>query len=184
MSTTFPRTTRSRLGYNVEQVEEFLEEARRAYGAEPGRPTVVTSANIRHTAFAMQKGGYETGQVDAALERLEDAFASRERELRIRERGEEEWYSSARDSAQEILDRLARPGGERFDRIRGRAAGYSVQQVDAFSDRLTRYFQDGELVAVEEVRAVSFSSQRGGYREAQVDAVLDAVVDVMLAVRA
>ncbi len=183
VSTTFPRTKRSRLGYDVEQVEDFLEEARRAYGAEPGQLTIVTAASIRHTAFAMQKGGYETGQVDAALERLEDAFASRERELRIRERGEEDWYSSARTSAQEILDRLARPNGERFDRLRPLTAGYSVQQVDEFAERLTRYFQDGERLTVDEVRAISFAPQRGGYREAQVDVVLDAVIDVMLAVR-
>ncbi|GAB3141196.1 DivIVA domain-containing protein [Marisediminicola antarctica] len=183
MSTTFPRTTRSHLGYDVEQVEDFLEEARRAYGAEAGQLTIVTAASIRHTAFAMQKGGYETGQVDAALERLEDAFASRERELRIREKGEEEWYSSARTEAQEILDRLARPDGERFDRIRSLTVGYSVQQVDEFAGRLTRYFQDGDHLTVDEVRAVSFAPQRGGYRETQVDVVLDAVIDVMLAVR-
>jgi DivIVA domain-containing protein len=33
------------------------------------------------------------------------------------------------------------------------------------------------------VRTVVFTTQRGGYRESQVDLVLDAVVDVMLAVR-
>jgi len=38
------------------------------------------NAIIRTTAFAMQKGGYSTSHVDAALERLEDAFASRERD--------------------------------------------------------------------------------------------------------
>ncbi|WP_354002861.1 DivIVA domain-containing protein [Microbacterium elymi] len=32
------------------------------------------------------------------------------------------------------------------------------------------------------MRTVAFRMQRRGYREAQVDAVLDAVVDVMLAV--
>ena len=73
MSTTFPRARRPELGYNVEQVEDFLEEARRAYGAAPGELTVVTAESIRHTAFGMQKGGYSTKPVDAALERLEDA---------------------------------------------------------------------------------------------------------------
>jgi DivIVA domain-containing protein len=33
------------------------------------------------------------------------------------------------------------------------------------------------------VRTVAFQAQRGGYREAQVDLVLDAVTRVMLAVR-
>ena len=50
-------------------------------------------------------------------------------------------------------------------------------------DKLARYLADGEPVSVEQVRSVAFRMQRGGYREAQVDAVLDAVVEVMLAVR-
>ena len=40
MSTTFPRARKSRLGYNVDQVEDFLEDARRAYAADPSEPTV------------------------------------------------------------------------------------------------------------------------------------------------
>lgn len=80
MSTTFPRARKSKPGYNVDQVEDFLEEARRAYTADRGDLGVVTAASIRRTAFALQKGGYSTSHVDAALERLEDAFAARERE--------------------------------------------------------------------------------------------------------
>ena len=40
----------------------------------------------------------------------------------------------------------------------------------------------GAEVQLEQVRAVAFRMQRGGYREVQVDAVLDAVIEVMLAV--
>ncbi|MFP7759919.1 DivIVA domain-containing protein [Marisediminicola sp. LYQ85] len=184
MSTTFPRTRRSVLGYDVEQVEDFLEDARRAYGAEPGELTVVTAASIRNTAFAMQKGGYSPASVDAALERLEDAFAVREREAAVQALGDEEWFSRARERAQEILDRLARPEGAKFDRAGRLTAGYDVRDVDAFAERLTRYFQDGASVTVDDVRTVAFRSVRHGYREAQVDMVLDAVVDVMLSVRA
>ena len=183
MSTTFPRTRRSRLGYDVEQVEDFLEEARRAYTAEPGDLTVITAESIRHTAFAMQKGGYATAPVDMALERLEDAFAGRERQRRIMEAGDEAWYAQARTTAQEILDRLARPAGERFARVGALTVAYHRQDVDAFADRLTAYFQDGAEMAVEEVRTIAFRPQRGGYNEAQVDLVLDSVVSVMLAVR-
>lgn len=38
-------------------------------------------------------------------------------------------------------------------------------------------------MSVEEVRTVTFREQRGGYREEQVDLLLDSVTDVMLAVR-
>ena len=50
------------------------------------------------------------------------------------------------------------------------------------ADKVARYLETGDAVTVEQVRSVAFRMQRGGYREAQVDAVLDAVVDVMLAV--
>src|SRR3989337_1722017 len=143
VSTTFPRARRSRLGYDVEQVEDFLEEARRAYGAEPGELTVVTAESIRHMAFAMQKGGYSPSHVDAALERLEDAFSSRERERLVHERGDEAWYADARATAQEILDRLARPAGSRFERVGILTSGYNRSDVDAFTDRLTHDIPDG-----------------------------------------
>ena len=96
MSTTFPRIRKSRLGYNVDQVEDFLEEARRAYTAAVDQPNVLGADNIRIMAFAMQKGGYSTTHVDAALERLEEAFASRERERVVASEGDAAWYAKAR----------------------------------------------------------------------------------------
>jgi len=180
---TFPRVRRSRRGYDVEQVEDFLEEARRAYTADPGTPTVVTAGSIRRTAFSLQKGGYSTEAVDAALERLEDAFSARERDRGVGDRGEDAWFSRARASAQEILDRLARPSGERFARVGLLTGGYDRRDVDRFADRVAEYFQDGRSMTVEEVRTVAFRPRRGGYREAQVDLLLDDVVEVMLAVR-
>lgn len=183
MSTTFPRTRRSRWGYDIEQVEDFLEEARRAYSAAAGEPTVVTAESIRHTAFALKKGGYSTAHVDAALERLEDAFSGRERERFVHERGDRAWYAQARSAAQEVLDRLARPAGERFTRVGMLGWGYDVGDVDRFAVRLVDYFQDGAPMTVDEVRTVAFRPKRRGYREAQVDLLLDTVVDVMLAVR-
>ncbi|HEV7950477.1 MAG TPA: DivIVA domain-containing protein [Glaciihabitans sp.] len=183
MSTTFPRTRRSKLGYSVDQVEDFLEEARHAYAAEHGGPTIVSAESIRRTAFDMQKGGYSTSHVDAALERLEDAFAVRERDRSFATSGDAAWYARARETAQAVLDRLDRPEGHRFDRNGALTNGYHPKDVDAFGDRLTGYFQDGTPMSVDEVRGVTFRLKRGGYSEAQVDLVLDAVVDVMLAVR-
>lgn len=183
MSTTFPRSRKSRLGYNVDQVEDFLEDARRAYSADPNVPNPVSAASIRRMAFQMQKGGYSTTHVDAALERLEDAFAQRERERALVQEGDQAWYAQARTSAQEILDRLSRPNGQKFRRVALLATGYSRKEVDAFATRLVGYFQHGKPMSIDQVRTVTFSSQRGGYHETQVDVVLDAVIEVMLAVR-
>lgn len=183
MSTTFPRTRKSRNGYNVDQVEDFLEEARRAYSADRLAPTIVTAASIRRTAFDMEKGGYSVSHVDAALERLEDAFAARERDRAFTEVGDQAWYGQARATAQSVLDRLDRPAAHRFKRNNFLTLGYNPKDVDLFADQLTSYFQDGKPMSVDDVRTVAFRTRRGGYNETQVDLLLDAVVGVMLAVR-
>jgi len=180
---TFPRARKGRLGYDLDEVEDFLEDARRAYTTENPDVSIVTADTIRTTAFAMRKGGYSTTHVDAALERLEDAFAARERERQIAREGDENWYASARATAQEILDRVVRPKGRKFQRVTVLTLGYSTADVDAFADRVAGYFQSGEPLTPEDVRTVAFRPQRGGYREAQVDYLLDTVTRVMLAVR-
>jgi DivIVA domain-containing protein len=131
----------------------------------------------------MQKGGYSPEHVDAALERLEDAFAARERERILAETGDAAWYAKARSTAQAVLDRLDRPAKHRFTRVSFLTIGYAVADVDVFGDKLVDYFQHGKPLSIETVRTVVFRRQRGGYREAQVDLLIDSVVDVMLAVR-
>lgn len=184
--TTFPTVGRTRRGYDSAEVDAFLARARLAYDGgldESGRPAQLDAAEIRRTAFALQRGGYRTDAVDAALERLEDVFADRER-LQARARvGDAAWFAQSRETAQVILNRLNREPGHRFARANPLSYGYSRRDVDRFAGRLTRYFRDGKPMSVDEVRTTVFRPQRGGYRETQVDMVLDAVVDVMLAVR-
>jgi DivIVA domain-containing protein len=182
VSTTFPRTSKKTLGYNLKQVEEFLESTRVAYDADADGDAL-TAADIRHTAFAMEKGGYSPEHVDAALERLEDAFAARERERFTREAGVEAWLDEARSTAQVLINRLSRPAGHRFARTSIFSTGYNRKDVDRLAEKLVTYFQDGHQVTVDDVRTAVFRPQRAGYREAQVDLVLDGVIDVMLAVR-
>lgn len=178
VSTTFPRVRRGR-GYDIDEVEDFLEDARRAYTGDQGSGQLVTAEYIRQVAFTMRRGGYSPKEVDAALERLEDAFASRRRDRVLTELGDQGAYQKLRAEAQVILDRCIRPRGRRFQREGILTGGYSVREVDAFADRITRYLQEGLPLSTEEVRGVRFTPQRGGYREAQVDLVLDAVVDLL-----
>lgn len=179
MPTTFPRE-RGRLGYDTGEVDRFIAAARAAFDA-PGHR--LTSGDIRRTAFSMKRGGYTTRAVDAAMERLEDAFAGRERERATTSGGERAFYAETRRLAKEIIGRLERPDGGRFDRVGFSRIGYSVREVDAFSVRARSYFEDGHQVPVEQVRAVAFRPQRGGYSEAQVDLLIDGLVETMLAVR-
>ncbi|MFD3445763.1 DivIVA domain-containing protein [Microbacteriaceae bacterium 4G12] len=179
---TFPRAGRSVPGYDVAQVDGFLARARRGYDGEGGAAGVDAAA-IRHTSFRMRRGGYSPSHVDAALERLEDAFAARERERGVARMGQEAWLRQARDRADEITGRLARPDGEKFRRVGRMSGGYDPAEVDRFLIRVQRFFSDNRPMSVDEVRQVVFRTRRGGYSEAQVDLLLDAVVDVMLAVR-
>jgi DivIVA domain-containing protein len=61
--------------------------------------------------------------------------------------------------------------------------GYRVDEVDHVARRIVRYLRDGEPLSVEQLRSAAFRMQRNGYREEQVDALLDATIDVILAVR-
>ncbi|MCS5720946.1 DivIVA domain-containing protein [Herbiconiux sp. CPCC 203407] len=185
MSVPFPRTRSSILGYDVNEVDDFLRKARQAYDERDAADEhfVLTSDLVRHTAFSMQKGGYYAPAVDAALERLEDAFALRERDRAYQEAGDEAWYANARSRAGEILLRLERPEGQKFTKAGFLRVGYHPKDVDAFCTGLVEYFRSGADITTADVRTAVFRSRRGGYDEAQVDAVLDAVVDVMLAVR-
>ncbi len=182
VNVTFPRTNRSEQGYNIGQVEEFFANARRIYDEQHAGTSALTSNDIRVASFTMKKGGYSPQHVDAALERLEDAFAARERELARQTMGDDAWIATARSDAQAIVDRLGRPNDRRFDRVSVLSQGYHRAEVDEFASRILGYFRGEDELRVENVRSVVFRSQRGGYREAQVDVVLDSVISVMLAV--
>lgn len=183
MTLPFPRTRQSVPGYDVDDVDAFLADARQAYASDDPENGAITAGSLRAAAFRMRPGGYSTAHVDAALERLEDAFALRERARALASVGEETWLAEAKGTAQEILNRIARPEGQRFTRSGRFTTGYDVDQVDAFTKSLYAYFTSGAPLGADDVRTVAFDAQRGGYDEAQVDYLLETVVEVILAVR-
>lgn len=176
---SFPEARGREKGYEKRSVDAFLARAKNAFeaGGEP-----LTALDVRQVSFPLVRRGYAIAPVDAALGRIEDAFAARERADVVATRGAHEWVGQTREAAQAVLDRLARPKRRRFDRVSRLRYGYRIEEVDLVADKIARYLEHGDAITVEQVRSVAFRMQRGGYREAQVDAVLDAVVDVMLAV--
>ena len=175
----FPLTRGRTKGYDRKAVDAFLDRARTSF--ETGGD--VTAAEVREVAFPLVRRGYSIPAVDTALTRIEDAFAARERDMVVgRPGGASEWVGSARETAQVVLDRLSRPKGQKFARVGALRYGYRIDEVDLVAGKLARYLATGEPVTVDQVRNVAFRMQRGGYREVQVDAVLDAVTEVMLAV--
>lgn len=177
---TFPGTRGRRRGYARKDVDEFLGRARAAFETNSDG---LSSQEVREVAFPLVRHGYSIEAVDEALGRIEDAFAAREREREVSTRGIGEWVGDARQSAQEVLDRVSRPRGHRFERVGFLRHGYRIDEVDIVADKIADYLATGQSVTVGQVRSVAFRTQRGGYRELQVDAVLDAVIEVMLAVR-
>ena len=192
--TAFPLTRGRVRGYDPAAVDAFLSRARATFevdgpldagglGAAGDDGVRIDAALVRAVAFPLVKRGYAIEAVDAALGRIEDAFANRERQAAISRDGAQQWVDQARDQAQEILDRLSRAPRHRFRRAGWLRFGYRLDEVDLVADKLRNYLESGFSVTPDQVRGAAFRMQRRGYDEAQVDAVLDAVVDVMLAVR-
>jgi DivIVA domain-containing protein len=176
----FSLTSGRTQGYHRAAVDTFLAAARTAFEDDAED---LTAADVRVASFPLVKNGYVVSEVDAALGRVEDALAARARDRVVRSSGAGAWVEQAREDAQVILDHLARPKRQRFARTGFLTFGYRIDEVDHVALRIARYLRDGEPLTAEQLRSAAFRMQRGGYREEQVDALLDATVDVILAVR-
>ena len=177
----FELVEQDEIGYETTHVDAFMARAREA--RDGGAP--LTAEEVRQARFATVNGGYATDEVDDELDRLEEELAAAERQAFVAERGVEERVA-------ELVARADRAPAERFRRpSRADAVSYDVDQVDALVDRLrvtlagaegsTDPDAEGGLTA-DDVRRASFGEAEGaaGYEEGQVDAYLDAAVDVLL----
>jgi DivIVA domain-containing protein len=181
VSDTFPRAGRLAKGYDVEQVESFLGRARVAY-EDNGRGPAMTSWHVRTVGFDLVRGGYDVDAVDAALDRIEDAFARREKQRGEERSGSQAWQTQLRSQEQSLRSQLSRPDGERFPRGSGMELTYDVEAVDDLCQQIEESFAMGQPMAPDAVRLAVFKSRRGarGYREASVDAFLDRVVELLV----
>ncbi|MBL8931769.1 MAG: DivIVA domain-containing protein [Kineosporiaceae bacterium] len=181
MTDTFPRASRLAKGYDAEQVEAFLARARAAY-EDGGRGGAMTSWHIRTVGFDLVRGGYDVEAVDAALDRIEDAFARREKHRGEERAGANGWQTQLRSQEQSLRAQLARNDGQRFPRGSGLELTYDIDQVDELCRRIEDAFASGRPLSPDAVRLAVFKSRRGarGYREASVDAFLDRVVELLV----
>ncbi|WP_298804833.1 DivIVA domain-containing protein [uncultured Pseudokineococcus sp.] len=150
--------------------------------ARAGTPLDLSALDVREASFPLARHGYDVAAVDAALARLEDAVARHEREVLVARSGREGFLEELAGRARVVTARLRREDGDRFARAGGLHRGYHVGDVDALCRRLRGYFDDGEALAVDDVRTAVFRSRRGrrGYAEAPVDALLARAVEVMV----
>ncbi len=184
-SPPFVRVGRSELGYSTKQVDVFLRRARAYYTSQDADQKALTSHDVRSVSFDPAKGGYEALAVDAALDRLEDVFAQRERDQLVSSHGEEAWLLQIGRISSVLRARLHRGDGERFRRPKGRQTrSYNVTDVDGLCHELLAYFEADKPMSVDVARRAVFAAAKGatGYEESQVDAFLDRVVELMASV--
>lgn len=182
---SFERVQRSEYGYNAKQVDQFLQRARVSLETPESASHPINSSDVRGVSFDPVKGGYSAAVVDAALDRLEDAFARRERDELIAERGEEAWLREIGNLSGILRGRLHRPDGERFRRpAKKKARSYNTADVDRLCRELVAYLEQDKPLSVDNVRRAVFRPAVGedGYEETQVDAFLDRVVELMAAI--
>ncbi len=182
---SFDRVQRNEYGYNAKQVDQFLQRARVSFENPHAAAEVIKSADVRAVSFDPVKGGYAAAGVDAALDRLEDAFARRERDDLITARGEDAWLREIGKLSGLLRGRLHRPDGDRFRRPAGtRGRSYNTVDVDNLCHDLIGYLEHDQPLSVDNVRRAVFRQAKGkdGYEETQVDAFLDRVVELMAAI--
>ncbi len=184
MTDLFPRVGILRRGYGREQVDEFMAAVRGAYERPVMDPNGLSPIEIRRAAFDLESRGYKTVAVDAALDRLEGAFAARLREQFLRTNGREVWNAHLAERAQVLYERLRRPKKGRFSRPTGLRRGYRTQDVDALLDRITAFFDTGASLTAQDIRLAIFKRRAKwrAYDEAKVDAYLARAVDIFLGV--
>lgn len=173
------------VGYNVKQVDVFLERARAYFLNADSNGKAITSLDVRTASFDPARGGYSAQAVDAAMDRIEDEFVLREKELLIAADGEKAWMMKIGKTASVLRARLHRPDGERFRRAsRKSVQSYNIKDVDVLCRELLVYIEDNGELSVDVVRRAVFAPEKGadGYEESQVDAFLDRVVELMAAI--
>ncbi|SEE58612.1 DivIVA domain-containing protein [Arthrobacter alpinus] len=173
------------VGYNVKQVDVFLERARAYFLNTDTSGKAITSLDVRTASFDPARGGYNAQAVDAAMDRIEDEFVLREKELLIAGEGEKAWMMKIGKTASVLRARLHRPDGERFRRpSRKGAQSYNIKDVDVLCRELLVYIEDNGELSVDVVRRAVFAPEKGadGYEESQVDAFLDRVVELMASI--
>ncbi|MDO4664989.1 MAG: cell division protein DivIVA [Actinomycetaceae bacterium] len=181
MSEVFPLTRGFKKGYNPAEVDDFFARARAAY--EGGiAAEKFSSPQVRNASFGLVRAGYETGLVDAALDRLEAAFVKRDRADHMAVNGQQAWLERVANRATTLYPRMTRPEGERFAHPKG--LGYRVEDVDAFIEELAEYFDYGNDLVADDIRAVTFRAARNekAYEEGVVDAYLARAIEILLAV--
>lgn len=194
-TTTIARVGKRKKGYDVHQVDAFLEQAHALYEADGIQ---LHRSDIQDASFDIVKGGYAIPQVDAALERLEQAVTDKQTQYDIAQLGRVAWKAQTEAQFQELDRHAQRAEGQRFAPAQPKTPSYDRKQVDRLIDRvLAKAEAELERISAgssgrqgpeadptltsQYVEDVSFTQRKGkhGYDERQVDSYLNACVNLL-----
>lgn len=185
------RAGKHKWGYNIEQVDDFLDRTHAMYEA---KTPVLTQEDIQLASFDLEKNGYVIAQVDAALLRLEKAVVDRRTEYTITTKGVQAWQNDLLALVRTLQERAEAPQKQRFSRGERRQPSYDMRQVDQIvSQAWTRIVAlvgvhtsaqpaaGAQEISAQRVSNVIFTQRKGrhGYGEASVDAYLNRCVQVL-----
>ena len=185
------RAGKRRLGYDVGQVDAFLERAHALYDSDEAS---LTQQDIQNVSFDLAKGGYDIAQVDAALSRLEKAVVDRQTAAQIGEHGRVAWRAQTEELYRRVAAHAERAPRTRFADGPRRQPSYDRRQVDALIDGIVAKAA-GELgmdapvaaggraaqMTAASVGVCVFTQRKGarGYDERQVDFFLNSCVQLL-----
>lgn len=194
-TTTIARVGKRKKGYDVHQVDAFLEQAHALYEADGIQ---LHRSDIQDASFDIVKGGYAIPEVDAALERLEQAVTDKQTQYDIAQLGRVAWKAQTEAQFQELDRHAQRAEGQRFAPAQPKTPSYDRKQVDRLIDRvLAKAEAELERISAgssgrqgpeadptltsQYVEDVSFTQRKGkhGYDERQVDYYLNACVNLL-----
>ena len=186
------RVGKRKLGYNVAQVNAFLERAHTLYESDEAR---LTQKDIQEVSFDLERNGYVIGQVDAALSRLERAVVDKCTEQELAQCGRVAWKARVEALYRKLLQHAQRDYRDRFDSGSSRRPSYARKQVDIMVDQALdkialmlghelEWETDKETLQDIDSAYVSnviFTQKNGkhGYDERQVDYYLNACVRLL-----
>lgn len=183
----FDRVEGRHWGYSPEDVDDYFSRVEAAITAPRGQDAPeFTSSDLRAAVFGRARGGYQPAVVDAAMDQLEDTLDLRENRDYIDSHGRQAWEEQVGALSDLIFGRLERPDGNRFRRPSGSSSrGYAVVDVDALCHAVVEELSTAESVHPDRVRSAVFGPAVGerAYEEQQVDAFLDKLVELLLALR-
>ncbi len=193
--TQLPLAPKRKWGYDVEQVDEFLQRAHQLYDAPQPQ---LKQEDIQNVLFTLVRGGYDIDAVDRALLRLEQAAVDKQTSYEIADEGRVAWRTKTIQLAQTLMPRATAEDSHRFASGRGKDPSYDRKQVDSFVvNIMTRIcdelsidydqavessnFDSDEDFVPRYVSTILFTQRKGakGYDEGQVDMYLNRVAQVV-----